>query len=126
MSPKPTVLVLGGVGFIGRKFVAYLTEHDLASEIRVVDKVLPQTAYLNKRCTAAFDQVEFMQGNLSSPGKKKKKNNEKNTLFCYEGSGKSALCSAACSVRKLFGVVFSLPLSLSPSFFLLLPYTLDQ
>ncbi|KAF9281047.1 hypothetical protein BKA57DRAFT_291575 [Linnemannia elongata] len=67
MSPKPTVLVLGGVGFIGRKFVAYLTEHDLASEIRVVDKVLPQTAYLNKRCTAAFDQVEFMQGNLSSP-----------------------------------------------------------
>ncbi|KAF9922523.1 hypothetical protein FBU30_007344 [Linnemannia zychae] len=66
MAPKPTVLVLGGVGFIGRKFVAYLTENDLASEIRVIDKVLPQTAYLNKRCQVAFEKVEFMQANLSS------------------------------------------------------------
>lgn len=69
MSPQPTVLVLGGVGFIGRNFVAYLVENDLASEIRVIDKVLPQTAYLNKRFAAAFDKVEFMQGNLSNPGK---------------------------------------------------------
>jgi nucleoside-diphosphate-sugar epimerase len=72
MSPKPTVLVLGGVGFIGRKFVAYLTENDLASEIRVIDKVLPQTAYLNERCRAAFERVEFMQGNLSSQGKEER------------------------------------------------------
>lgn len=89
MSPKPTVLVLGGVGFIGRKFVAYLTEHDLASEIRVMDKVLPQTAYLNKRCTAAFEKVEFMQGNLSIPGKKEKNmqhiegsKKKKKSFFC--------------------------------------------
>ncbi|KAF9310301.1 hypothetical protein BG000_008408 [Podila horticola] len=67
MSPQPTVLVLGGVGFIGRNFVTYLVENDLASEIRVIDKVLPQTAYLNKRFAAAFDKVEFMQGNLSNP-----------------------------------------------------------
>lgn len=66
MSPQPTVLVLGGVGFIGRNFVAYLVENNLASEIRVIDKVLPQTAYLNKRYQAAFEKVEFMQGNLSS------------------------------------------------------------
>ncbi|KAF8915626.1 hypothetical protein BGZ58_005436, partial [Dissophora ornata] len=66
MSPQPTVLVLGGVGFIGRNFVAYLVENNLAAEIRVIDKVLPQTAYLNKRFQAAFDKVEFMQGNLSN------------------------------------------------------------
>ncbi|KAF9375900.1 hypothetical protein BGZ80_006742, partial [Entomortierella chlamydospora] len=67
MSPQPTVLVLGGVGFVGRNFVAYLVENNLAAEIRVIDKVLPQTAYLNKRFQAAFEKVEFMQGNLSSP-----------------------------------------------------------
>lgn len=68
MAPQPTVLVLGGVGFIGRNFVAHLVENDLAAEIRVVDKVLPQTAYLNQRFKNAFTKVEFMQGNLSNAG----------------------------------------------------------
>jgi nucleoside-diphosphate-sugar epimerase len=69
MSPQPSVLVLGGVGFIGRNLVAYLVENNLAAEIRVVDKVLIQTAYFNKRFHAAFEKVEYMQGNLSNPGK---------------------------------------------------------
>lgn len=115
MSPKPTVLVLGGVGFIGRKFVAYLTEHDLASEIRVIDKVLPQTAYLNKRCTAAFDQVEFMQGNLSSQGKKSKKRKKETQFF-----SKEAERAFHVALRVLLGSC------LVSSFFLLLSYTLDQ
>ncbi|KAF9936256.1 hypothetical protein BGZ67_002518 [Mortierella alpina] len=66
MAPQPTVLVLGGVGFIGRNFVAHLVENGLAAEIRVIDKVLPQTAYLNKRFQAAFENVQFMQGDLSN------------------------------------------------------------
>ncbi|KAG0202929.1 hypothetical protein BGX28_004715 [Mortierella sp. GBA30] len=66
MAPQPTVLVLGGVGFIGRNFVAYLVENGLAAEIRVIDKVLPQTAYLNRRFQAAFEKVNFMQGDLST------------------------------------------------------------
>ncbi|KAJ3315288.1 hypothetical protein HDV04_003681 [Boothiomyces sp. JEL0838] len=41
------VLVLGGVGFIGRNFVAYLIENNLVNSVRVVDKVLPATAYLS-------------------------------------------------------------------------------
>jgi len=62
------VLVLGGVGFIGRNFVKYLVDNRLASYIRVVDKVLPPTAFLGKQHQAAFDDsiVEFKQGNLTS------------------------------------------------------------
>ncbi|CAG8516935.1 5127_t:CDS:2 [Paraglomus occultum] len=65
MSSKPTVLVLGGVGFVGRHFVTYLVENQLASEIRVVDKTMPVTSYLTKRQTEVFEQVEYVQGNLS-------------------------------------------------------------
>ncbi|KAG0208031.1 hypothetical protein BGX33_006500 [Mortierella sp. NVP41] len=66
MAPQPTVLVLGGVGFIGRNFVAHLVENGLAADIRVVDKALPQTAYFNDRFKAAFDKVDFLQGDLSN------------------------------------------------------------
>jgi dTDP-D-glucose 4,6-dehydratase len=62
----PTVLVLGGVGFIGRTFVAYLVDNNLASSIRVVDKVLPATAYLSESHKKVFTdpRVEFKQANL--------------------------------------------------------------
>jgi len=62
------VLVLGGVGFIGRNLVKYLVDYNLAAKIRVVDKVLPAIALLGAEHQAAFDNpiVEFMQGNLTS------------------------------------------------------------
>jgi len=65
---KPNVLVLGGVGFIGRNFVKYLVDHNLAAKIRVVDKVLPAIAFLGPGHQEAFNNplVEFMQGNLTS------------------------------------------------------------
>ncbi|EGD81082.1 hypothetical protein PTSG_11027 [Salpingoeca rosetta] len=62
---KPSVLVLGGAGFIGRHLVVYLVENDLASEIRVADKAILQTSYLTPRQQAAFDKVEFVQANLA-------------------------------------------------------------
>jgi len=67
-SGKPKVLVLGGIGFIGRNFVQYLVDNRLASFIRVVDKVLPPTAFLGKQHQAALEAegVEFKQGNLTS------------------------------------------------------------
>ncbi|CAG8486525.1 16229_t:CDS:2 [Acaulospora morrowiae] len=67
MSDKPTVLVLGGLGFIGRNFVTYLVENELASEIRVVDKVLLATTALNQRQKAAFSNVEVLQRDLAVP-----------------------------------------------------------
>jgi len=65
---KPNVLVLGGVGFIGRNFVKYLVDNNLAAKIRVVDKVLPSTAFLGETHQAAFNNpiVEYVQGNLNS------------------------------------------------------------
>jgi len=65
---KPNVLVLGGVGFIGRNFVKYLVDKNLAARIRVVDKVLPSIAFLGQEHQDAFNNpiVEFMQGNLTS------------------------------------------------------------
>ncbi len=64
---KPKVLVLGGVGFIGRNFVEYLSDNNLASKIKVADKVLPDLAGLSAKQVAIFksDLVEFKQANLA-------------------------------------------------------------
>lgn len=65
---KPNVLVLGGVGFIGRNLVQYLVENNLANQIRAVDKVLTSTANLGAGHAEAFNapNVEVMQANLTS------------------------------------------------------------
>jgi len=66
---KPNVLVLGGVGFVGRNMVKFLVDNQLAGKIRVVDKVLPSTAFLGQDHQLAFNHpsVEYLQGNLTSP-----------------------------------------------------------
>jgi nucleoside-diphosphate-sugar epimerase len=66
-SSKPSALVLGGVGFIGRNLVTYLVENDICSTIRVVDKVLPATAYLTAKQQDAFSKIDFRQANLVQP-----------------------------------------------------------
>lgn len=60
-----------GCGFIGRNFVSFLVKNDFASAIRVVDKVPPQVAWLNKSHTKAFnhEMVEFKSANLINPGR---------------------------------------------------------
>jgi len=64
---KPNVLILGGVGFIGRNLVHYLVKNDLAAKIRVIDKVLPATAFLSAEHTASFENpiVEYKQASLT-------------------------------------------------------------
>jgi len=67
MAAKPRVIILGGVGFIGRNLVEYLADKGLVSKIRVGDKVLPDLACLSKKQQALFksDLVEYKQANLA-------------------------------------------------------------
>ncbi|KAJ1551378.1 hypothetical protein HK405_014631, partial [Cladochytrium tenue] len=70
MAPK--VLVLGGVGFVGRNLVSRLVAPGsgcVFERVRVVDKALPATAYLSPAHRAAFEdpRVEFKQANLANP-----------------------------------------------------------
>ncbi|XP_016952567.1 uncharacterized protein LOC108026241 [Drosophila biarmipes] len=66
MSEKPTVLILGGCGFIGRNLATYLLDNELAQEIRLADKTPPQMAWLNEEQARVFesDRVEFCSANL--------------------------------------------------------------
>ncbi|KAF3906592.1 hypothetical protein ABW20_dc0108579 [Dactylellina cionopaga] len=43
---KPSVLIIGGLGYLGRWLAYYLHTNKLASEIRIVDKQLPQLVWL--------------------------------------------------------------------------------
>lgn len=62
-----TVIILGGVGFIGKQLVSYLANNKLASKIVVADKVLPEVAGLSAAESAIFksDLVKFVQVNLA-------------------------------------------------------------
>ncbi|KAG1056488.1 hypothetical protein G6F43_001635 [Rhizopus delemar] len=75
-NEKPNILILGGVGFIGRHFVHYLISNQLARYIRVADKALPQTAYLSEKFKQDFEQVDFKQCNLINPA---------SIASCFEG-----------------------------------------
>jgi len=69
MASKPNVIVLGGLGFIGRNFVEYLVDNNLVGKIRVADKVLPDLAGLTEKQMKLFKGstavVEFKQANLA-------------------------------------------------------------
>jgi len=63
----PNVLVLGGVGFIGRNVVHYLVKNSLANKIVVVDKVIPQMGWLCPEHKESLDKVQFKHANLINP-----------------------------------------------------------
>lgn len=67
-------MFLTGCGFVGRNLVTYIIENDFASHVRVVDKVPPPMAWLNKKHQTAFDNsiVEFKSANLLNPGVEEK------------------------------------------------------
>lgn len=51
----PSVLILGGCGFIGRHLVAYLSSRRLCSRITIADKSLAATSNLNAEHKAFYD-----------------------------------------------------------------------
>jgi nucleoside-diphosphate-sugar epimerase len=85
MSNKPTVLVLGGLGFIGRNLVQFLYEQNLVSKIGVADKQLPDLAGLSKKQTEIMksDLVWFKQANLAREAMVNKVFDESGTKWDY-------------------------------------------
>lgn len=65
MTEKPAVLILGGLGYIGRFLALYIQQNDLASEVRLVDKVLPQLAWLAPEFAEACSKDKFVQADAS-------------------------------------------------------------
>ncbi|KAM0722450.1 hypothetical protein Q7P37_001891 [Cladosporium fusiforme] len=62
---KPAVLVIGGLGYIGRFLAHHIHSNDLASTLRIVDKQLPQLASLAPEHEAACSQDNFVQADAS-------------------------------------------------------------
>lgn len=65
MAEKPAVLIIGGLGYIGRFLALHIHENNLASEVRLVDKVLPQLAWLAPEFAEACSQDKFLQADAS-------------------------------------------------------------
>ncbi|KAH7027364.1 uncharacterized protein B0I36DRAFT_350905 [Microdochium trichocladiopsis] len=64
-SEKPSVLIIGGLGYIGRFLAQHIHQEGLASSIRLVDKVLPQLAWLAPEFEEACSKDNFMQADAS-------------------------------------------------------------
>ncbi|KAI6373934.1 hypothetical protein MCOR25_003321 [Pyricularia grisea] len=65
MAEKPSVLIIGGLGYIGRFLALHIHKNGLASEVRVVDKVLPQLAWLAPEFKDACAGDKFVQADAS-------------------------------------------------------------
>jgi nucleoside-diphosphate-sugar epimerase len=63
----PNVLVLGGLGMIGRNFLMYIINFELCSFVRVVDKQVPGMAYLSTSLQKVLqhEKVEVVQADVS-------------------------------------------------------------
>ena len=65
MAEKPSVLIIGGLGYIGRFLALHIHKNNLASDLRIVDKVLPQLARLAPEFKEACSGSKFMQADAT-------------------------------------------------------------
>ncbi|KAK4192791.1 hypothetical protein QBC35DRAFT_202679 [Podospora australis] len=65
MAEKPSVLIIGGLGYIGRFLALHIHKNNLASDVRIVDKVLPQLAWLPSEFEEACAGSKFVQADAS-------------------------------------------------------------
>ncbi|KAF2013318.1 NAD(P)-binding protein [Aaosphaeria arxii CBS 175.79] len=64
-TEKPAVLIIGGLGYTGRFLAKYLHDNNLTSETRLVDKHLPELAWLAPEFKEACSRDKFMQADAS-------------------------------------------------------------
>ncbi|KAF2436525.1 NAD dependent epimerase/dehydratase family protein [Tothia fuscella] len=62
---KPAVLIIGGLGYTGRFLALHIHKNQLASEVRLVDKLLPELAWLAPEFAEACSRDKFMQADAS-------------------------------------------------------------
>ncbi|KAK9503946.1 hypothetical protein O3M35_010398 [Rhynocoris fuscipes] len=91
-DPGVNVLIFGGCGFIGRNLVDFLINEGYASFVRVVDKVPPQVAWLNKKHQNVFNdpRVEFRSANLI---------NSASCELAFEGVKFDYVINCACETK---------------------------
>jgi nucleoside-diphosphate-sugar epimerase len=53
------------VGFVGRHLALHIHKNNLASELRIVDKLLPQLAWLAPEFEEACSKEQFVQADAS-------------------------------------------------------------
>jgi len=84
-TSKPRVLILGGLGFVGRNLVEYLADNNLVSKIRVCDKALVELVRMSKKQTEIFksDLVECKQLNLAREAMVEKAYDDKDGAFDF-------------------------------------------
>ncbi|KIV83212.1 hypothetical protein PV11_05259 [Exophiala sideris] len=64
-ASKPSVLIIGGLGYIGRFLAKYIHSQKHASSVRIVDKILPQLAHLAPEFQEACSPKFFIQADAS-------------------------------------------------------------
>ncbi|KXL51539.1 hypothetical protein M433DRAFT_150560 [Acidomyces richmondensis BFW] len=62
---RPAVLIVGGLGYVGRFLAHYIHSNRLASTLRLVDKQLPQLASLAPEHQEACSNENFLQADAS-------------------------------------------------------------
>ncbi|KAK3208865.1 hypothetical protein GRF29_77g2216622 [Pseudopithomyces chartarum] len=64
-ADKPAVLIIGGLGYTGRFLAKHIHDNNLASEIRLVDKHLPELAWLAPEFKDVCTRERFVQADAS-------------------------------------------------------------
>ncbi|KAF2682542.1 NAD dependent epimerase/dehydratase family protein-like protein [Lentithecium fluviatile CBS 122367] len=62
---KPAVLIIGGLGYTGRYLAKYIHDNNLSSELRLVDKHLPELAWLAPEFKQVCTRERFVQADAS-------------------------------------------------------------
>ncbi|KAF2675032.1 NAD dependent epimerase/dehydratase family protein-like protein [Microthyrium microscopicum] len=62
---KPAVLIIGGLGYVGRFLALHIHKNNLASELRLVDKQLPELAWLAPEFAEACSRENYVQADAS-------------------------------------------------------------
>ena len=98
MAEKPAVLIIGGLGYIGRFLALHIQKNNLASEVRIVDKVLPQLAWLAPEFEEACSKEKFMQADASKERKSiRRLPNASQSMFAPV----SSIADNRCSIEPL-------------------------